>query len=107
MRKNGAPMMEVMMPTGSVIGERMVRPMVSHISKNTAPTNAEPIMRNSSLLPMHFRTICGTTNPMNAITPKKETATEVQIVVRTNPTIRVLSGLTPMLLAYSSPALTA
>ena len=100
-------MIEVMIPTGSVIGESMVRPMVSHISKNTAPTSAEPIMRNSSLLPMHFRTICGTTNPMKAITPKKETATDVQTVVNINATMRVLSGLTPMLLAYSSPALTA
>ena len=72
----------------------MLRPMVSHINRNTAPTNAEPMIKNSSLLPIHRLTICGTTNPIKAITPKKETTIEVHTVANINPETRILSGLT-------------
>lgn len=100
-------MIDVIIPTGTIIGDKTLRPMVSHINKKTEPTNAEPTIRNSSLLPIHRLTICGTTNPIKAITPKKETTIDVHIVANIKPEIRILSGLTPMLRAYSSPALTA
>lgn len=76
----GTPTNEVIIPTGITVGEKSVLPKVSHNRRNTPPQIAVHGIRCSSLFPMAARTMWGTTNPTNAITPKNETTIDVQRV---------------------------
>ena len=96
-KNNGTPRNEVNMPTGNTMGDMMVRATVSQSNKNIPPKTAEPVIRNSSLFPIHFLTIWGTTSPTKAITPKKDTAIAVHREVTINPITRVRWGNTPIL----------
>lgn len=89
------------------MGAKIVRDKVSQIRRNNAPHIADEGRRNSSLLPTTFRIIWGTTKPIKAITPKNDTTTEVHNVAIVSAIILVLTGFTPKLMAFSSPALTA
>ncbi len=65
------------------------------ISRTNAPINIEPINTNVLWLPTNLLTICGPTNPMNPMTPKKETTTAVRTADITRPMNRVANQRTP------------
>ena len=71
--KNGAPIIEVITPTGSWAGAITVLQIKSERTSNIAPSNAEPGIKCLCFGPMNNRTICGVTSPIKPIIPQKET----------------------------------
>jgi len=73
----GAPIKDVITPTGRIIGDIMVRDRVSEISNNSAPKRAVAGSKNLKSFPMSLLTIWGATRPINPITPIRDTTTLV------------------------------
>jgi len=79
----------------------------------SAPKSKTPPLRAESGInalcepPIAKRTICGATNPINPIIPKKATAIAVHKEEKIKTKIRKVLTLTPLLNALSSPKLNA
>lgn len=88
-----------MLPTGISLGGISVRESRSEESINIIPPNMEKGISFLLSEPMIKRTICGTTNPMNPITPLSLTMNETIRVQIKRMILFVLSTFTPSVLA--------
>ena len=100
----GAPMIEVMAPTGRFVPSISSLESKSQSMSESDPTKADIGMRKRLSLPNRRFIILGITSPMNPIMPTKETHTAVISEAKMSPENLVSSTLTPRLLATSSPS---
>ena len=103
--KNGAPIIEVIIPTGISVGAKISRPTVSEHKSRNAPTRALLGIRNLWSLPSNMRAIWGAIKQTNPIIPVKAMIAEVANADNIRVVPRERLAFTPKLIATSSPKL--
>ena len=99
----GAPIIDVIAPTGIVIPFINTRDNISQINKNDAPNNDEPIIINLWSLPIIFLIICGITNPTKPMIPTRDTTTAVNSDANSNEMNLNTFRFIPKVAALESP----